>query len=397
MTVAIPTLNELEVDDKLVLVRVDFNVPMSGKRITDDTRIRGAIPTIQALRERGARVILCSHLGRPRGQRNQGLSLLPVAARLAELLDDEVIFSHDTTGHEVAQLARELPPKGVMVLENLRFDAREKAGDKGLGKELADLADLFVNDAFGTMHRKHASITEVPKHLPSASGLLVTKELAVLDGLINTEGATKRAPFAAILGGAKVSDKMSIIDALSKRLDHVFIGGAMAYTFLKVQGVAIGDSRVEEDHLELAEKLLALCANRGVKVHLPIDHIVTDEFSETAAPQAVTDIPDGDMGLDIGPNTLKAWTEILERCNTVFWNGPMGVFEWDSFAGGTRGIAETLAATNAMVVVGGGDSAAAVAKFGLGDKMNHISTGGGASLDYLENGNLVGLTALRNS
>ncbi len=397
MSNAIPSVEDLDVTDKLVLVRVDFNVPMSGKQITDDTRIRGALPTIQALRERGARVILCSHLGRPGGQRNLGLSLLPAAARLAELLEDEVVFSHDTVGHEVAQLASELPDRGVMVLENLRFDAREKAGDKGFGKELAALADVYVNDAFGTMHRKHASISEVPKHLPSGVGLLVAKELDVLGGIIGTEGASKRAPFAAILGGAKVSDKMGIIDALSKRIDHVFIGGAMAYTFLKVQGVPVGRSRVEDDQLELADDLLSLCANRGVKVHLPVDHIVAEEFAEGAAPQCVQDIDADDMGLDIGPETLANWSEVLERCNTVFWNGPMGVFEWDSFAGGTRGIAETLASSPATVIVGGGDSAAAVAKFGLADQMTHISTGGGASLDFLENGDLVGLAALRSN
>lgn len=391
----LPTLEDLDLPDRIALVRVDFNVPLDGETVADDTRIRGALPTIAALREAGARVVLASHLGRPKGQRNEAMSLLPAAARLAELLDDEVVFSHDTIGDEVADLARDLPPKGVMVLENLRFDKGEEAGSAEFARELAKLGDVFVNDAFGTMHREHASITGVPKHLPSAAGLLVQREVEFLGGLLSSDRSN--GPVAAILGGAKVSDKIGVIDALSKRIDHLFIGGAMAYTFLKAQGVEVGRSRVESDKLELADRMLSRCANRGVKVHLPVDHIVATEFAEEAPPEAVLEIGAEQIGLDIGPETLATWVETLGRCNTLFWNGPMGVFEWDSFAGGTRGIAEALAASDATTVVGGGDSAAAVTKFGLAERMSWISTGGGASLEYLEQGDLPGLAALRRA
>lgn len=388
-------LDDLEIDGHRVLVRVDFNVPLDGTTVTDDTRIRGALPTIQALREKGARVVLASHLGRPKGKPDSALSLLPAAARLAELLEADVVFSHDTTGDGVVQLARELPPGGVMVLENLRFHPGEKKNDADFARDLAAVGELFVNDAFGAMHRAHASIVGVPKLLDGAMGRLVEKELDALGALLDTQNRLERAPFAAILGGAKVSDKMGVIEALSKRIDHLFIGGAMAYTFLAAQGVAVGRSRIEEDKLELASTLLTKCGNRAVKVHLPVDHVVAETFAADAAPSTVTEIPEDQMGLDIGPATLAAWAEILERCNTVFWNGPMGVFEWDSFAGGTRGVAEALAGNEGLTVVGGGDSAAAIARFGLADRVSHVSTGGGASLEYLEEGDLVGLQALR--
>ncbi len=395
-TAAVPTLADLSLQDQTVLVRVDFNVPLDGSgNVTDDTRIRGALPTIMALRDGGARLVLCSHLGRPKGQRNPAMSLLPAAARLAELLETEVVFAHDTVGDGVLELVRDLPPQGVLVVENLRFDSGEKSGSTELARALAALGDVFVNDAFGTMHRAHASITGVPQQLPSACGLLVQKELEALGPLISTEGRAERAPFGAILGGAKVSDKMGVIEALSRRIDHLFIGGAMAYTFLAAQDEKVGSSRVEADKIDLAKELLDKCMRRGVKVHLPTDHVVAEQFAADAEPKTVTDIEDGWMGLDIGPATLQAWTTIFAECKTLFWNGPMGVFEWDAFAGGTRGIAECLAAAEAFTVVGGGDSAAAVAQFGLTESMTHISTGGGASLDYLENGDLVGLEALR--
>lgn len=395
MAAALPTLADLDVADRIVLVRVDFNVPLDGDKVADDTRIRAALPTIEALREAGARVVLASHFGRPKGQRNEAMSLLPAAAHLAELIDVEVVFCHDTVGDEVADLARDLPPRGVMVVENLRFDAGEEAGSSEFARSLAALAEVYVNDAFGAMHREHASITGVPKHLPHAAGLLVEREVEVLGALISGEKVAERSPVAAILGGAKVSDKIGVIDALSKRIDHLFIGGAMAYTFLAAQEQAVGKSRVEDDKLELASKLLARCANRGVKVHLPVDHVVADRFDESAEPHTVTEIGDDQMGLDIGPETLAAWVDVLGRCKTIFWNGPMGVSEWDSFAGGTRGVAEALAASDATTVVGGGDSAAAVARFGLSDRMSWISTGGGASLEFLEQGDLPGLAALR--
>ncbi len=390
-------LDDLSIDGHRVLVRVDFNVPLDGGKIVDDTRIRGALPTITALRGKGARVVLASHLGRPKGKVDPSMSLLPAAARLAELLETDVVFSHDTVGDGVVQLARELPPGGVMVLENLRFHPGEKAGDPDFARQLADLGELFVNDAFGAMHRAHASIVGVPRILGGAIGKLVEKELDALGSLLDTQSRLVRAPFAAILGGAKVSDKMGVIEALSKRIDHLFIGGAMAYTFLAAQGVAVGRSRVEEDKLELAAALLTKCSNRAVKVHLPVDHVVAPDFEEGATPTTVADIPDDQMGLDIGPTTLAAWAEVLGRAHTIFWNGPMGVFEWDSFAGGTRGIAEAVASNPGLTVVGGGDSAAAVARFGLADRIRHVSTGGGASLEYMEVGDLVGLQALRGS
>lgn len=392
MSARIRTLDTLPLDQvDTVLCRVDFNVPLNDGEVGDDTRIRAALPTIAWLRERDLRVVLCSHLGRPKGQRNPNLSLLPVAARLAELLDDEVVFSHDLTGDEVAALARELPPRGVMVLENVRFDPRETVGSDDLARELARLGQAFVLDAFGAMHRAHASVTGVCQHLPSAGGLLVQAEVEALSALLR--GATR--PYAAILGGAKVSDKIGVVESLAPRVDHLFIGGAMAYTFLKAQGLPTGASRTEDDSLDLALRLLDLCREQGVQVHLPIDHVAAASFDRAAEPQVVTELSEGLLGLDIGPATAETWQAELARCRTVFWNGPLGVFEWESFAGGTTAIAQALAASEAFTVVGGGDSAAAVAQLGLADRMNHVSTGGGASLEFLERGELPGLAALK--
>jgi phosphoglycerate kinase len=392
----IDTIADLKLDGATVLCRVDFNVPLKNGVITDDTRIRAALPTIAKLREGGAKVVLASHLGRPDGERKPEYSLLPVAEKLASLVDVEVVFSHDIVGDEVAQLVKEQQARGIVLLENLRYDAREESGDSAFARALAALADVFVNDAFGAMHRPHASITGVPSYLPSAAGLLVQKEIAALGALIDPDASADRKPFAAILGGAKVSDKIGVIDALSKRIDHLFVGGAMAYTFLAAQGIAVGTSRVEKDKLDLAGKILERCAARGVRVHLPIDHVVASAYAADASAEVVTAIPADKMGLDIGPATLAQWTPILERCNTVFWNGPMGVFEWEAFAAGTRGVANVLARMpNALTVVGGGDSAAAVAKFGVADRVSHVSTGGGASLEFIENGDLVGIAALR--
>ncbi|MBX2801393.1 MAG: phosphoglycerate kinase [Myxococcales bacterium] len=393
----VPTLDDLEVRRKRVLLRVDFNVPLDGESVADDTRIRAALPTIRTLQEREAKLVIATHLGRPKGKVDPSYSVIPAAARLAELLDTEVVFAHSTVGDEVTQLANELPPGGVMVLENLRFDPGETAGDPAFAKALAANGEVFVNDAFGAMHRSHASITGVPEHLPCAAGPLVQRELEALGALLDPQQRLQRAPFAAILGGAKVSDKIGVIEALSRHLDHLFVGGAMAYTFLAAQDEPVGASRVEADKVELAGTLLEKCRARGVHVHLPQDHVVATEFSEHAEPSTVATLADGQMGLDIGPDTLRAWTEVLSSCRTVFWNGPMGVFEWDSFSGGTRGVAESLATASAKTIVGGGDSAAALARFGLSDAMDHVSTGGGASLEYLEQGDLVGLQALRRS
>jgi phosphoglycerate kinase len=387
----VPTLADLEVAGRTVLCRVDFNVPMDGARVADDTRIRGALPTLRRLRDAGAKLVVCSHLGRPKAGRAPELSLMPAAERLATLLEDEVVFSHDLVGDEVVQLARELPDRGVMMLENLRFDAREQTGDEEFARQLAALGDAFVNDAFGAMHRADASITGVVPFLPSAVGLLVQAEIEALGRLI----ARPEKPFGAILGGAKVSDKIAVIEALTKKVDHLFVGGAMAYTFLAAQGEPTGKSRVETDKIDLARTLLREIAERGVKLHLPIDHIVAAEFAETSPPETVLAIPADRMGLDIGPRTVRAWSDVIERCRTVFWNGPPGVFEWGAFSGGTRGVAEALASSHAFTVVGGGDSAAAVARFGQAERMGHVSTGGGASLEYIEQGDLVGLAALR--
>ena len=384
-------IEDLSLKDATVLCRVDFNVPLDGQTVRDDTRIRAALPTIEKLRDSGARVVLMSHLGRPKGQHVPSLSLLPAAARLAQLLETEVVFAHDTVGDGVTELIRGLPAQGVLVLENLRFDAREEAGGAELARELAALATCYVNDAFGALHRGHASITGVAANLPSAAGLLVEAEVEALGQLLTRPSR----PFAAILGGSKVSDKIGVIEALSTRVDHLFIGGAMAYTFLAAQGQPVGESRIEADKLKLALELLEQCAEKGVTVHLPEDHVVAERFASDAEPSTHTEIPEGTMALDIGPATVKAWTAVLATCKTIFWNGPLGVFEWDAFAGGSRSIAEALAASDEQTVVGGGDSAAAVASFGLAERMNHISTGGGASLEFLEYGDLPGLEPLR--
>lgn len=391
MAARLPQIEDLDLQGATVLCRVDFNVPMKGKEITDDNRIRAFLPTLARLREAGAKVVLCSHLGRPKGKNNQEFTLLPVAARLAELVDTEVVFAHDTIGDEVQLLAKELPERGIMVIENLRFDPREEAGDKGFARELAALGTVFVNDAFGAMHRSHASITGVVEHLPSAIGLLVQEEVEALARMLTKVDH----PFGAVLGGAKVSDKIGVIEALARRVDHLFIGGAMAYTFLAAQGKPVGKSKIEADKLELARNLLARCEESEVKVHLPTDHVVAREFAENADADVVLDIPEDAMGLDIGPETVHEWSEILRECRTVFWNGPAGVFEWEKFSRGTKGIAEALAANTGYTVVGGGDSAAAIAHFGLADKVSHVSTGGGASLEYIEQGDLPGLAAMR--
>lgn len=385
------TIRDLDLQNAEVLLRVDFNVPMNNGTIADDTRIRAALPTIQYLREQGCKTVICSHLGRPGGQVEPSASLEPVASRLAELLETEIVFSPEITGDGVQEIARTLPTGGIMVLENLRFHPGEKAGALDFSGDLARLGKVYVNDAFGAMHRKDASIAGVPTLMEQAAvGLLVGEEIEALTKLV--EGPKR--PFVGVLGGAKVSDKINIVDALARRCDTLIIGGAMAYTFLKAKGVDVGGSRVENSKLNHAKRVLERCENRGVQVLLPLDHVVASELSNDAETQVVTEIDDGHMGLDIGPETVAAYAEALSSAGTIFWNGPMGVFEMDAFAGGTQGVAQAVSDSSAYSVVGGGDSAAAAVKFELTEGMSHISTGGGASLAFVEGTTLPGIRVI---
>ena len=385
------TIRDLDLKNADVLLRVDFNVPMSDGAISDDTRIRAALPTIQYLQEQGCRTIICSHLGRPGGQVDPAASLEPVAGRLAELLDTEIVFSPEITGDGVQEIARTLPSRGIMVLENLRFHPGEKAGALDFSGDLARLGTVFVNDAFGAMHRKDASIAGVPTLMEQAAvGLLVGQEIEALTKLVDGP----KHPFVGVLGGAKVSDKINIVDALARRCDTLIIGGAMAYTFLKATGVDVGASRVENAKINHAKRVLERCESRGVTVLLPIDHVVATELSEGVETEVVTDIPEGKMGLDIGPETVAAYAAALKEAETIFWNGPMGVFEMEAFAAGTRGVAQAVSDSRAYSVVGGGDSAAAATKFELTDGMSHISTGGGASLAFVEGTTLPGIRVI---
>jgi phosphoglycerate kinase len=386
-----PTIQDLDLNSSEVLLRVDFNVPLNGRTITDDTRIRRALPTIEHLLERRCKIVICSHLGRPDGRIDNRLSLEPVAARLAELLDTEIVFSPEITGDGVVEIARSLPDGGIMVLENLRFHPGEKAGALDFSGELARLGKVYINDAFGTMHRKDASIAGVPTMMEKAAvGLLVGTEIEALEKLVD---APKR-PFVGILGGAKVSDKINVVDALTRRCDTLIVGGAMAYTFLKAKGIDVGRSRVESGKLKHAQRVLERCESRNVTVLLPVDHVVAEGLSDDAEPQIVTEIPENMMGLDIGPETSAAFAAAIAEASTIFWNGPMGVFEHDAFAAGTKAIADAIATSEGYSVIGGGDSAAAIAKFELTDQVSHISTGGGASLAFVEGTALPGIRAI---
>jgi phosphoglycerate kinase len=388
---SIAVLDQLDLAEQSVLLRVDFNVPLSEGKITDDARIRAALPTIKHLIEQRCRTVICSHLGRPKGNPEPSLSLEPAAARLAELLDTEIIFMHSTVGDDVEELARTMEPGGIMILENLRFSSKETRGDSDYAQALSRLGRVYINDAFGAMHRSHASVTGVPAHMEkSAIGFLVQEELSRLSKLVESPDR----PFVAVLGGAKVSDKIGVIDSLSRRCDSVLIGGAMAYTFLKAKEQAVGKSMVETERLLLARRLLERCKDRGVEVLLPIDHVVAPQLAEDAETQIVTEIPEEMMGLDIGPNTVEAFAARIREAKVVFWNGPMGVFEMEAFANGTRGVAEAVAEAKGYTVVGGGDSAAAIKLFGLVEKIDHLSTGGGASLEYLQGGDLPGIKAI---
>lgn len=389
-------IDDLVVSSRRVFVRVDFNVPLDEHgRIRDDARIQASLPTIRALRDRGARVVLASHLGRPDGKVNESLRLAPVAAALAELLGQAVMPLRDCVGPEVEASVQALEPGQVAVLENVRFQPGETRNDEGLSRRMAALADCFVNDAFGTAHRAHASTVGVAACLPPkerAAGLLMEKELRAFSTLLT---APER-PFVAVLGGAKVSDKILVVENLLDKVDVVLIGGGMAYTFLKAQGHHVGASKLESEQLGVARSALQKAEVRGVQFLLPVDHVTAAEFREDAPPKITTgvDIEDGRMALDIGPRTIQQFVAALAPARTVLWNGPLGVFEWDAFAAGTKAVAEALAKSSCHSVVGGGDSLAVIKKYGLHDGFSHISTGGGASLEMLEGKELPGVAIL---
>ncbi|MBO5179626.1 MAG: phosphoglycerate kinase [Clostridia bacterium] len=387
------TVEDIEVSGKKVLVRCDFNVPQDENgNITDDRRIREALKTIKYLLDNNAKVILTSHLGRPKGEFNPKYSLKPIAARLSELLGKEVKMAEDVVGESAQKLASELADGEAILLENVRYHAEEEKNDPEFSKKLASLAEVYVNDAFGTAHRAHASTAGVADYLPAVCGYLIKKEIEVMGGAL-TEPVR---PFVAILGGKKVSDKISVIENLIDKVDTLIIGGGMAYTFFKAKGYEVGKSICELDKVDLAKELLAKAEAKGVKLLLPIDNMVATEFSNDAERKVVpsNEIPADWEGLDIGPATVEMFAEELKNAKTVVWNGPMGVFELDNFAVGTNKIAEVLAGIEATTIIGGGDSAAAAEKGGFADKMTHISTGGGASLEFLEGKTLPGIACL---
>ena len=387
------TIYDVDVKGKKVLLRCDFNVPQDKEtgEITSDKRIVAAIPTIKYLLENGAAVISCSHLGKPKGEWKTKLTLAPVAKRLSQLLGQEVIFASDIIGEDAQAKAAALQPGQIMLLENLRFDIREEKNGADFAKALADMADLFVSDAFGTVHRAHASTAGVAAYLPAYSGLLVNKELSIMGKALDDP----KRPFVAVLGGAKVSDKINVINNLLEKADTIIIGGGMAYTFKKAQGYEIGTSLLEADRLDYAREMVEKAAAKGVKFLLPVDNLCAAEFSAEAEPVLVEgNIPANLMGMDIGPKTVELFAEAVKGAGTIVWNGPMGVFEFDKFAGGTKAMAKALAESGAVTIVGGGDSAAAVEKLGFADKITHISTGGGASLEFLEGKELPGVACL---
>lgn len=391
------SLEDINVKGKKVLVRCDFNVPIVEGKITDENRLLGAIPTIEYLVNNNAKVILCSHLGKPKGEPKPELSLSPVAARLSELLNKKIIFAADdnVVGDKAKSAISDMNDGDIVLLQNTRFRKEETKNEENYSKELASLCDLFVNDAFGTAHRAHCStvgVTEFVKE--SVCGYLIQKELKFLGEAI--ENAEK--PFTAILGGSKVSDKINVINNLLEKVDNLLIGGAMAYTFLKAKDYKMGISRVEEDKIDYALEMMDKAKEKGVKLYLPIDHVVATEFDKNANPVITEDenIEDGYMALDIGPKTRELYAEVIAKSKTIIWNGPMGVFEFENFNKGTIAVGEAMANCDGITIIGGGDSAAAVNIFGLGDKMTHISTGGGASLEFLEGKELPGIVALND-
>lgn len=390
------TIEDIDVKGKRVLVRCDFNVPLKDGVITDENRLNGALPTIKYLVNNGAKVILCSHMGKPKGEPKPELSLAPVAKRLSEMLGKEVVFAADdnVVGENAKKAVAEMKDGDVVLLQNTRYRKEETKNGEEFSKELASLADIFVNDAFGTAHRAHCSTVGVTEFIDTAvCGYLIQKELKFLgDAVENPE-----RPFVAILGGAKVSDKIAVINNLLDKVDTLIIGGGMAYTFLKAQGYEVGTSLVEEDRIEYAKEMIEKAKAKGVKFLLPVDHRVAAEFKDVKA--TITEdqnIPAGNMGLDIGPKTEELYANAIKDAKTVIWNGPMGVFEFENFNKGTIAVAKAMAESNATTIIGGGDSAAAVNILGFGDKMTHISTGGGASLEFLEGKVLPGIAALNN-
>ena len=388
------SITDIDVKGKRVLARCDFNVPMQDGVITDIKRITGAMPTIKYLSEHGAKVILCSHMGRPKGEFNMKYSLAPVAAKISELLGKPVIMATDVIGEDAKAKAAALKDGDVMLIENVRFHKEEEKNDPEFAKELASMADIFVNDAFGTAHRAHASTEGVSHYLPSVCGFLIEKELEIMGGALEHP----QHPFVAILGGAKVSDKIGVINNLIDKVDTLVIGGGMAYTFLSAKGFSIGSSLCEADKLDLANELLAKAAEKGVDLLLPVDNRLGDKYDPDCEFMLVhsDEIPDGWMGLDIGPATEELYACAIKDAKTVVWNGPMGVSEWDKFASGTRAVAQAVADSGAISIIGGGDSAAAIEKLGFADKVTHISTGGGASLEFLEGLVLPGIACLED-
>ncbi|MBC2578245.1 phosphoglycerate kinase [Peptostreptococcus russellii] len=391
------TIEDIDVKGKKCLVRCDFNVPLKDGKITDENRLVGAMPTIKYLVDHGAKVILCSHLGKPKGEAKPELSLAPVAKRLSEMLGKEVVFAADdnVVGENAKKAVSEMKDGDVVLLENTRYRAEETKNEENFSKELASLAEIFVNDAFGTAHRAHCSTVGAGQFLQErVCGYLIQKEIDFLGSAVENP----ERPFLAILGGAKVSSKLGVINNLLDKVDTLIIGGGMGYTFLKALGHEIGTSLVEEDKIDYAKDMMAKAEEKGVKLLLPIDIVYASEFAEDAEPHITEgrDIPAGNMGLDIGPKTRELFAEAVKASKTIVWNGPMGVFEFENFAKGTKAIAEAMAEADATTIIGGGDSAAAVNQMGFGDKMSHISTGGGASLEFLEGKELPGIAALDN-
>ncbi len=389
------TIEDIDVAGKRVLVRCDFNVPFDGEgNIADPKRITEALPTIKYLLGHNAKVILCSHMGRPKGEFNMQYSLAPVAKYLSNVLGQEVKIASDVVGESAKKLAGELKDGEAMLIENVRFHKEETKNDPAFAKELASLAEIYVNDAFGTAHRAHASTAGVAQYLPAVCGYLIQKEITIMGGALENP----KRPFVAILGGAKVSDKIGVINNLLEKVDTLIVGGGMAYTFFKAQGHSIGTSICEEDKLDLAKETLEKAKQKGVNFLLPIDNRVADKYAEDAQFKTVDsdEIPDGWMGLDIGPKTEKLFSDAIKGAGTVVWNGPMGVSEWKNFACGTIAVATAVAQSGAVSIIGGGDSAAAIEKLGFADKMTHISTGGGASLEFLEGKELPGIAALND-